>query len=122
MPDHRATLGQHGEELACRHLQRAGCAILARRYRRRGGEIDIVARDGDTLVFVEVKARVGLSFGGGADAVTALKQRRIVQLARDYVMRHHVGECPCRFDVIAIDVGSSVTPSIEWYKSAFDAA
>ena len=98
-----------------------GYAILARRYRRRGGEIDIVARDGGTLVFVEVKARRDAVFGGGAEAVTRLKQQRIVQVARDYVMRQHADGCPCRFDVVAIEFDAAGKPAIELFRNAFDA-
>src|SRR5213595_743706 len=82
----RVILGKTGEDLACRELERRGYAIVARRYRQRGGELDIVARDGPTLVFVEVKTRQGRSFGEAAEAVTALKRRRIVQLAMEYMM------------------------------------
>ena len=79
--------GKLGEDLACAELARRGYAILERRYRTRFGEIDIVARHGDSLVFVEVKARDGDEFGGGAAAVTAWKQQRIVQMAIDYLAR-----------------------------------
>src|SRR5213594_4454980 len=89
MTQARQQLGKSGEDLACRVLERRGYAILARRYRRKSGEIDIIARDGPTLVFVEVKAREGHAFGEAADAVTALKRHRITELALDYVMRHH---------------------------------
>jgi putative endonuclease len=122
MPDARGILGLFGEDVACRHLEGLGYAILARRYRRRGGEIDIIARDGQTLVFVEVKAREDAAFGGGAEAVTRLKQRRIVQLAREYVMRHHAEDRPCRFDVVAIELRAGGEPAIEVYQNAFDAA
>src|ERR1044071_2983865 len=98
----RVALGKIGEDLACRELEKRGYAVLARRYRRRGGEIDIVARDGTTLVFVEVKVRADHAFGAGADAVTAVKRRRIVQVAIDYVMRHRLANIPCRFDVVSI--------------------
>src|SRR4051812_47238828 len=98
----RQTLGKAGEDLACRELERRGYAIVARRYRQRGGELDIIARDGPTLVFVEVKARAGRAFGGAAVAVTAFKRRRITQLAREYMMRHRLHACPCRFDVVSI--------------------
>ncbi len=100
----RQTLGKIGEDLACRELERRGYAIVARRYRRRGGELDIIARDGATLVFVEVKARDGRRFGGAAEAVTGLKRRRMAQLALDYLARHRLTECPCRFDVVSIQL------------------
>ena len=116
----RIALGKIGEDLACRELERRGYAIVARRYRRRGGELDIVARDGPTLVFVEVKARQGCSFGGAAEAVTALKRRRIVQLAMDYMARNHLANCPCRFDVVSIALDTAGSPGIEVYQGAFD--
>lgn len=117
----RVILGKTGEDLACAELERRGYAIIARRYRRRGGEIDIVSRDGETIVFVEVKARDGRSFGGAAEAVTAFKRRRIVQLAADYMARHHLSRCPCRFDVVSIHFESG-RPEIEVFQNAFDAA
>jgi len=116
----RQKLGKTGEDLACRELQRRGYAIVARRYRRRGGELDIIARDGATLVFVEVKTREGRAFGEAAEAVTAFKRRRMAQLALDYMMRHHLSGCPCRFDVVSIhfDAGKAV---LELFQGAFDA-
>jgi putative endonuclease len=115
----RVILGKIGEDLAC-ELERPGYAILARRYRPRGGELDIIARDGATLVFIEVRARDGHDFGDAAKAVTRLKQRHIAALARDFIVRHHLPECPCRFDVVAIHVGDGA-PAIEVYQNAFDA-
>jgi putative endonuclease len=102
--DHRQSLGKWGEDLACAELARRGYAILARRYRTRVGEIDVVCRHGDTLVFVEVKARATDRFGGGAAAVTAVKQRRIVQMAMDFLARSGLTAVPCRFDVVVVDV------------------
>ena len=116
----RVILGRTGEDLACAELERRGYAIIARRYRRRGGEIDIIAKDGDTLVFVEVKARDGRAFGEAAEAVTAFKRRRITQLALDYMTRHHVSNCPCRFDVVSIHFEAG-RPQIEVFQNAFDA-
>src|SRR3954467_15589663 len=95
----RQALGKHGEDLACRELERRGYAIIARRYRRRGGEIDIIARDGVTVVFVEVKTREGAEYGEPYEAVTAFKRRRIGQVAVDFLARQNLIECPCRFDV-----------------------
>ena len=116
----RAILGKTGEDLACAELERRGYAIIARRYRRRGGEIDIVSRDGATIVFVEVKARYGRAFGEGAEAVTAYKRRRITRLAVDYMTRHHLSSCACRFDVVSIHFDSG-RPEIEVFQNAFDA-
>lgn len=115
----RVARGKIGEDLACRELERRGYAILARRYRSRVGEIDIVARDGPTLVFVEVKTREGHEFGDGAEAVTAFKRHRIGRVALDYLARHRQTECPCRFDVVSIALGDGA-PAIEVYQNAFD--
>jgi putative endonuclease len=81
--------------------------------------LDIIARDGRTIVFVEVKAREGLEFGAGAEAVTALKRRRMADLALDYLVRNRLTGRPCRFDVVSIDV-SSADAIIEVYQNAFD--
>jgi putative endonuclease len=80
-----------------------------------------VARDGLTLVFVEVKAREGREFGDGAEAVTRRKRRRIAMAATDYLVRHQKGECPCRFDVVSVML-SDGEPQIEVIPNAFDAS
>ena len=116
--DSRQSLGLLGEELACRELRRRGYAILARRYRSRFGEIDIVARDGETIVFVEVKARAGPGFGGAAAAVTPVKQRRVAAMAVDFLARRRLASQPCRFDVIAVDFRDG-KPAITVYANAF---
>jgi len=120
MSRQRVEFGKTGEDLACRELERRGYAIIARRYRSRLGEIDIVARDGGTLVFVEVKAREGRAFGDAAEAITGMKRRRIAALAVDYMMRHHLSDCRCRFDVVTIHLDSGA-PSVEVFQNAFDA-
>lgn len=114
----RMRLGEIGENLACRELERRGYSVVARRYRRRGGEIDIIALDGATLVFVEVKARDGRGYGMAAEAVTALKRRRLAAVALEYVVRHHRQNCPCRFDVVAIQLTAD-GPEIELFQNAF---
>jgi putative endonuclease len=119
MSDARQELGKNGEEIACRELERRGYAIVDRRYRRRGGEIDIVARDGPTTVFVEVKARDGVLFGDGAEAITWRKRQRMAGVALDYLARHRLTDSPCRFDVVAIGV-SEGEPAIEVFQNAFD--
>ena len=115
----RMTLGKSGEDLACRELERRGYAIVARRFRVRSGELDIVARDGAVMVFVEVKTRAGRRFGTAAEAVTAAKQRRIARLAHEYLLRHRMSDCPCRFDVVSVHVDAG-TPAVEIIRSAFD--
>jgi len=118
--DPRQALGISGEDLACAELRRRGYEILERRYRTRFGEIDIIAKDGDTVVFVEVKARLTDDFGGAAAAVTAWKQRRIAAMAVDYLARRRLHDCPCRFDVVAVDI-EEAGPRITVYANAFDA-
>jgi len=120
MSQARQILGKHGEDLACGELERRGYAILARRYRRRGGEIDIIARDGETMVFVEVKARDSRAFGEAAEAVTGWKRRRMLQIALDYLATHRLSGRPCRFDVVSIhfDAGG---PVVDLFQNAFDA-
>ena len=118
----RQELGKAGEDRAESELLRRGYAILERRYRTAHGEIDIVAMDGETTVFVEVKARRSAEFGTAAEAVTRVKQRRLVAMATDYLSRHHLHGCPCRFDVVAIDhddQGSA--PRVTVFTNAFDA-
>jgi len=82
--------------------------------------LDIVARDGQTVVFVEVKARDGREFGGGREAVTTIKRHRIVNVAREYLARHRLGGYPCRFDVVSIQFDAG-EPSIDIISHAFDA-
>jgi len=121
MSGERLRLGEIGEDLAVQELERLGYAVVARRYRRRYGEIDIVAVDGPTIVFVEVKARDGLQFGPAAEAVTAIKRRRLVATARDFLLRHRLEARPCRFDVVAVHVGAD-GPEFQVFRNAFDAA
>ncbi len=118
MTHERQAFGKLGENIAVEELERRGYEILARRYRTRHGEIDIVARDGVTIVFVEVKARATAEFGTAAEAVTISKQRRLGAMATDYLARSRVPPCPCRFDVVAIDgVGDAMRVTV--YRDAF---
>jgi putative endonuclease len=110
----RQALGKSGENAAVEELERRGYAILARRYRTARGEIDIVAEDGDTLVFVEVKVRETDDCGTAAEAVTRDKQRRLGRMAVDYLARQNIDGRPCRFDVVAID-----DDVVTIYKDAF---
>jgi len=82
--------------------------------------LDIIARDGGTLVFVEVKARAGRRFGDAAEAVTPMKQLRLARLASEYLVRQHLPECACRFDVVSIHFDGG-TPDIQVIQNAFDA-
>ena len=117
-PDNQKA-GKLGEELAADALRSMGYAILASRYRTRYGEIDIIAKDQETLVFVEVKARRNAQFGTAAESVTGLKQRRIIAMAQDYLNRVNRTETPCRFDVVAIDGLGTTQTSVQVIKHAF---
>ena len=118
--DDRQTLGKVGEDLACEELVRRGYAILERRYRTRYGEIDIIARVKDTVVFVEVKTRAGDQYGGGLAAVTPRKQQQIVRVAPDWLVRRRWSDRPCRFDVVTVDFEKG-QPRIEVFQHAFTA-
>ena len=115
----RQRCGKLGEDLACRELERLGYAILARRYRTRFGEIDIVSRDGTTMVFVEVKARRSARGGHAAESITARKRGRIAAMALDYLAWTGQLESPCRFDVVAIDGLGSAQPVLRVIADAF---
>ena len=103
--------GAAAETLAAEFLAKRGVAIIARNYRCRGGEIDLIARDRDMLVFVEVRLRSNAAFGGAAASITATKRRRLARAAGHYLAK--LGrEPPCRFDAILLD---ALDPGrIEW--------
>ncbi|MDP3719863.1 MAG: YraN family protein [Acidobacteriota bacterium] len=114
----RQRLGLEGEALAAAELERLGYQILDRRYRSRFGEIDLIAVDGPTVVFVEVKTKTDSRFGDPAEMVTTQKQRRLVSMAEEYVSGHQLHATPCRFDVVAVD--TSIQPArITVYQDAF---
>ena len=113
----RIRLGKSGEDVACRELRRRGYAILARRYRTRIGEIDIVARDGETIVFVEVKTRTTTAFGAPGEAVGPRKQHKIWLMGSDYLLRHGWQDRPCRFDVVAISTDEQGRRQVEVFES-----
>lgn len=95
-------VGKYGEDLAARHLVGAGFTVLARNWRCPAGEIDIVARDGDVLVIIEVKTRRSTAFGSPAEAITRRKADKLRELALTWVADHPHGGRPLRFDVVSI--------------------
>jgi putative endonuclease len=117
----RQLFGISGEDVACDELRRRGYAILARRFRTRAGELDIIARDGQTLVFVEVKARSTGRFGRGTDAITWAKRRRMARMAEEFILRSRLTRVPCRFDVVSVSWPRNGSPDIEVFASAFQA-
>ncbi|MFZ1730953.1 MAG: YraN family protein [Bacteroidota bacterium] len=115
----RQELAREGEELAARHLSEAGWTILERNYHYgRGGEIDIIARDGDYTVFVEVKTRQSLACGAPEYAITPAKQRQIMRIARGYMWLQGKGEMLCRFDVVAVSIIRG-QPQLNHIRNAF---
>lgn len=120
----RKLLGQTGEDAAERYLKEKGYRILERNYRLKMGEVDIIALDRDTVVFVEVKTRRGISHGTPAEAVNLRKQRRIVKAATAYIIGKKLVDVSCRFDIISIIVagdGGGTSPGIDHIVSAFEA-
>jgi putative endonuclease len=109
--------GAAAEQLAADYLQGRGLTLIERNFRVRGGEIDLVCRDGKSTVFVEVRLRGRSDFGGAAASITSAKQARLVLAARHWLLRH--GETPCRFDCILLDGLES--KNITWLRDAFSA-
>lgn len=115
-------LGDAGERLAARHLRRLGMRILFRQYRTPAGEIDLIAQQGKTVVFVEVKTRRGVSAGLPAEAVDHRKQAQLTRLALAFLKRHRLLDHPARFDVVAIVWPAPGSPPVvTHYPNAFEA-
>jgi putative endonuclease len=112
-------LGPRGEDLAARHLKRAGYRIVERNVRAGRHEIDIVARQGDTVVFVEVRTRASAAPVPPEDTINPEKRRRLVSAARHYMMRHPEPETYYRFDIIAILMPDRGKPVVTWLQDAF---
>ena len=98
----RIFFGKRGEDEAAKYLERRGYKVLTKNYRCRLGEIDIVARDGDTIVFVEVKTRGGSDFGEGVESVDVRKQRRIIAVSEVYLSENDIHDMAVRYDVVSI--------------------
>lgn len=113
-PDKKKS-GRAAEEQACGYLVRQGLTLVERNFRCRGGEIDLIMRQSETLVFVEVRLRADDRHGGAAASVTAAKQARLITAAQLFLQRYP-SPPPCRFDVIAID-----GDRLSWVRNAFDA-
>lgn len=110
--------GAIGENLAAEFLEKKGYLILQRNYRFERGEIDLIAKDGDELVFVEVKARTSKAFGSPEEAVTSEKQKQIRTVAEGYLFENGIEDQRCRFDVVAIRYEKG-KPNITLLRNAF---
>lgn len=112
----RQLAGDAAEGAAAAYLESHGLRVIARQVRFREGEIDLVCRDGASLVFVEVRLRSSARFGGAAASVTAAKQQRLIRAAQHYLLSHHGSRLPaCRFDVVSVQADGT----IEWIPDAF---
>lgn len=121
MSRERLDLGSFGEELAYRKIKRLGYKKIIRNYRCPLGEVDLVARDGDCLVFVEIKTRKGRSLGYAKEAVNARKQRQLSKVALTYMKANDCCDVKARFDVVAISIEKG-RANIEVIKDAFELA
>lgn len=117
LPPSRQQTGAAAESLALAHLEQAGARLLARNYRCRQGEVDLIMRDEDTIVFVEVRLRAAGALVSAAESIDPHKQRRIVTAARHYLAGRT--ESPCRFDCVLLD--SLDAGAVRWVRNAFDA-
>jgi putative endonuclease len=118
----RRELGRAGEAAAQAYLRRRGVKILAANFRCAAGEIDLIGRDGDTIVFAEVKTRLSLAFGPPEMAVHIRKQRQIVRTAEWFLAERRLKDVSCRFDVLGITFPEAdESPRIEWVRDAFPA-
>ena len=121
MTRERLSTGAYGEELAYKKIKRLGYKKIIRNYRCRLGEVDLIAMDGDTLVFIEIKTRKGKSVGYAKEAVDARKRRQISKAALAYMKSNDCCEDRARFDVVAVSLGEG-EPEIEVVKNAFELA
>ncbi|NBQ70428.1 MAG: YraN family protein [Nitrosomonadaceae bacterium] len=108
--------GSDAEQIALAYLQRQNLVLVAQNYRCRFGEIDLIMRDGATLVFVEVRMRSNTAFGGAATSITPAKQAKLLHTARHYLSQLN-NEPPCRFDALLLSGADG--QEIEWIKDAF---
>ena len=118
--DPRRIFGQEGEAEAERYLRRKGYRIVARNIRSSLGELDLVAEDGQTLVFIEVKARRSGAYGGAVHAVHRQKQQKLVRLASQFLAQRHWMERSCRFDVVLLEGTETAGLRVEHIQNAFE--
>jgi putative endonuclease len=115
--DKRKQTGRQGEEIAAAYLTRKGYTVLQRNWSRPGGELDLVTAQGETLVFVEVRARRSNRFGSAEESVTPAKQARLVELAQTYLQEMELSFRPWRIDVVAVQLGRG-QPQINHIENA----
>ena len=106
MSESRQKLGRWGEQLAAKHLEAKGYVLLERNWRCRRGEIDLVTRGGDVLVFVEVKTRRGRDYGTPEEAITSIKAKRLLELGQRYLLEHDLEDVEWSVDLVAVELDS----------------
>jgi len=117
MPNNKPT-GNYGEDLACSFLKKQGYKILERNFRIRGGEIDIVGKDGEILVFIEVKTRYSHEYGPPSESMTYWKIKALLKTAQFYVLKSKWGERPYRLDFVSVDFSDDPQkPKVELIKN-----
>lgn len=121
MVDKRKKLGNRGEKIAAKLLRKQGYRIIEKNYHSRLGEIDIVANEGDSIVFVEVKTRRSTDFGLPEEALSYDKRRRLSKLALAYLAHRRIKDTNCRFDVVSILMDNNRANNIKLIKNAFPA-
>lgn len=115
--DQRKQTGRQGEDIAFSFLREKGYRLIERNWRCPGGELDIIAADGDTLVFVEVRTRSGPRFGSAEESITPTKQARLIELGQTYLQEKAAPDQPWRIDVVAIQLGRGL-PQINHIENA----
>lgn len=122
MSDSRIRLGARGEKIARRHLEGLGYKVIEANFRSKVGEIDLVAEDGGTLVFVEVRTKSGRAFGSPAESVDARKRSKLAATAQTYLAQHRAENRDWRIDVVAVTVdGRDDTAAVEVIRNAVEA-
>ena len=121
MTEARQALGKKGEAAARAYLERRGVRILVANYACAAGEIDLIGREREALLFIEVKTRTSDAFGPPQSAVHQRKQRQIVRAAQWYLAERRESDVACRFDVVAVTFLGDERPQIQWVRDAFPA-
>ncbi len=116
MPSARSKLGSQGEAVAAAHLRAAGLTLMERNFRTRYGEVDLVARDGDAIVFIEVKTRRGNAYGGPEESVTRRKRGRLAKTAMHYLQAHGLEQRSWRIDVVGITLHEGAAADITYVR------
>ncbi|WP_213875198.1 YraN family protein [Pseudomonas sp. dw_358] len=120
-PSSPRAAGQAAEQQALDYLQAQGLRVLHRNWLSKGGELDLVMLDGDTVVFVEVRYRLHAKWGGALGSIDARKQARLIKAAQWFLqIESHWQSSPCRFDVIALEGSADATHKVQWLSNAFD--